>query len=61
MGNLEGGGSTLIVQNGILRQGDFIIIGDIYSKVRLIKDDLNITLTEALPSFAVEIVFNICY
>jgi hypothetical protein len=32
------------------------IIGDNYSKVKVIKDDLNIILPKAYPSYAIEIV-----
>lgn len=53
-------GSTLIVQKGCLRVGDVVVIGCQYGKVRTMKDDRGNSLTEALPSYAVEIVNFTC-
>ncbi len=46
---------TLLVQNGTLKVGDNIVVGDTYGRVRAMRDDLNNVLEEALPSQAVEI------
>ena len=46
---------TLLVQNGTLRLGDPIVVGNSYGKVRTLKNDLGIEVVEALPSTPVEI------
>lgn len=46
---------TLLIQNGTLRLGDPIVVGTTYGKVRTLKNDLGIEVTEALPSEPVEI------
>ena len=46
---------TLLVQNGTLRLGDPIVVGNIYGKVRTLKNDKSIDIVEALPSTPVEI------
>ena len=46
---------TLLVQNGTLKVGDNLVVGDTYGRVRAMRDDLNNVLSEALPSQAVEI------
>ena len=46
---------TLLIQNGTLRLGDPIVVGTTYGKVRTLKNDLGIEITEALPSEPVEI------
>ena len=46
---------TLIIQNGTLRLGDPIVVGETYGKVRTLKNDLGEEITEALPSMPVEI------
>lgn len=48
--------STLLVQNGILRQGDSIVVGSCYGKVRKMTDDMGREIKEALPSTPVEII-----
>ena len=46
---------TLLIQNGTLRLGDPIVVGTTYGKVRTLKNDLGIEVTESLPSEPVEI------
>ena len=48
--------STLLVQNGTLRQGDSIVVGTCYGKVRKMTDDMGREIKEALPSTPVEII-----
>ena len=45
--------ATLLVQNGTLKAGDNVVIGDTYGKVRTMEDELHRRLDEALPSKAV--------
>ncbi len=47
--------ATLLVQNGTLRAGDIIVVGDTYGRVRTMQDDLGQTLENVTPSTAVEI------
>jgi translation initiation factor IF-2 len=47
---------TLIVKQGILKTGSLLIIGDQFTKVKLIHDDLGRTLTQAKPGDAVQII-----
>ncbi len=47
--------ATLLVQNGTLRTGDVIVVGDTFGKVRTMTDDLGKRLKEAPPSSAVVI------
>ena len=46
---------TLLIQNGTLRLGDPIVVGEAYGKVRTLKNDLGEEITAALPSMPVEI------
>lgn len=46
---------TVLVQNGTLRLGDPIVIGNAYGKIRTLKNDKGEEITEALPSQPVEI------
>lgn len=46
---------TLLVQNGTLRIGDPIVVGTAYGKVRTLKNDMGVEITEASPSMPVEI------
>ena len=48
--------STLLVQNGTLRQGDSIVVGACYGKVRKMINDKGEEIKEALPSTPVEIL-----
>jgi len=47
--------ATLLVQNGTLKVGDFVVIGDTCGKIRTMEDEMHRKLTEALPSKAVAI------
>lgn len=46
---------TLLIQNGTLRLGDPVVVGSTYGKVRTLKNDVGVEITEALPSQPVEI------
>lgn len=46
---------TALVQNGTLRLGDPVVIGNAYGKIRTLKNDKGEEITEALPSQPVEI------
>ncbi len=46
---------TLLIQNGTLRIGDPIVVGDAFGKVRTMKNDKDQDIIEALPSTPVEI------
>lgn len=46
---------TLLIQNGTLRLGDPIVIGNYYGKVRTLKDDKGNNVVEAKPSTPVEV------
>ncbi len=46
---------NILVQNGTLRLGDPIVVGHAVGKVRTLRNDRGIEITEALPSMPVEI------
>lgn len=46
---------TILVQNGTLRLGDPIVVGNAYGKIRTLKNDKGEEIMEALPSLPVEI------
>ena len=46
---------SLLVQNGTLRLGDPIVVGNSYGKVRTLKNDKGQDIVEALPSLPVEV------
>ena len=46
---------TMLIQNGTLRLGDPIVVGTTYGKVRTLKNDMGIEITEGFPSMPVEI------
>jgi len=48
--------ATLLVQNGTLRQGDNLIIGEIYGRVRAMHDDKGRRITKATPSTPVVVM-----
>ncbi len=52
----KGSVSTLIVQSGILREGDMIIVGHLFGKVKAMFDDHGDSLKEAGPSMPVEVL-----
>jgi len=47
--------ATLLIQNGTLRLGDPIVIGNFAGKVRTLKDDKGNNIVEATPSTPVEV------
>ena len=47
--------ATFIVQNGTLKVGDYVVVGDTYGRVRTMEDDHHIKYDEATPSFAVQV------
>jgi translation initiation factor IF-2 len=51
----RGAVATLIVENGTLHVGDYIVIGNTYGKIRTMNDDLKNRLKKALPSQPVEV------
>lgn len=53
--NKVGTTATLLIQNGTLRLGDPIVIGNYYGKVRTLKDDRGNNIVEAKPSTPVEV------
>jgi len=50
----KGAVTTLIVQSGTLREGDIVIVGPYYGKVRAMFDDLKQAIEEAGPSMPLE-------
>ncbi len=50
-----GGIASFIIQNGTLRIGDFIVVGEYFGKVRTMKNDLGESIVEAYPSMPVEV------
>lgn len=48
--------ATLIVQGGVLHEGDFVVVGPHYGKVKAMFDDLGKQLKEAGPSKPVEVL-----
>lgn len=48
--------ATLLVQRGTLRQGDLIVAGCAYGRVRLMLDDHGKSIKEAIPSIPVEVI-----
>ena len=52
----RGNVATLLVQDGTLKVGQYLVVGTIVTKVRTIHDDTGKVLKEAGPSFPVEII-----
>jgi len=48
--------ATLLVQNGTLRNGDPVVVGACFGKIRKMTDDVGREIKEALPSTPVEII-----
>ncbi|MCX6603297.1 MAG: translation initiation factor IF-2, partial [Acidobacteria bacterium] len=48
--------ATVLVQNGILRVGDFFLCGAVFGKVRAMFDDQGAPIREAQPSTPVEVI-----
>ena len=51
----RGAVAVALVQEGILRQGDFIVVGSTYAKVRMLETTSGVSIKEALPSTPVQI------
>jgi len=47
--------STFIVENGTLRVGDMVVVGNTYGKIRTMNDDLKVRYTKAIPGQPVEV------
>ncbi len=47
--------ASVLVQNGTLRLGDPVVVGTSFGKIRSLKNDKGIEITEAYPSMPVEI------
>ena len=47
--------ATFIVQNGTLKVGDYVVVGNTYGRVRSMEDDRHIKYNEANPSMAVQV------
>ena len=52
----EGAKATLLIQNGTLREGDFLVVGTSYGKARRMTNEYNKVLKECLPSTPVSII-----
>lgn len=52
----EGPKATLLVQNGTLRESDFLVAGTSYGKVRRMTNEFRKTLLEAAPSTPVSVI-----
>ncbi len=52
----QGVTATLLVQNGTLKQGDFVVIGGTWGRVKAMRDHAGISLKEAGPSTPVQIL-----
>lgn len=48
--------TSVIVQSGTLKEGDYVVVGPYYGKVRAMLDDREKNVTEAGPSMPVEIL-----
>jgi len=48
--------ATVLVRNGTLRKGDFIVAGEHYGRVRAMVNDAGENVDQALPSYPVEIL-----
>jgi len=47
--------ATFIVQNGTLKVGDYVVVGDTYGRVRSMEDDRHVKYNDAEPSMAVQV------
>ena len=52
----EGAKATLLVQNGTLKEGDFLVVGTSYGKARRMMNEYRKVLSEATPSTPVSII-----
>lgn len=51
----EGKAATILVKRGTLRVGDLIVAGTTYTRIRMMRNEAGIDVTEALPGTAIEI------
>lgn len=56
MDKREGAKATLLVQNGTLHVGDFLVVGTVYCKVRRMINEMGKSVKEATPSTPVAIL-----
>ncbi len=52
----EGPKATLLVQNGTLKEGDFLVVGTSYGKARRMTNEYKRIVNEALPSTPVSVI-----
>ena len=52
----EGAKATLLIQNGTLREGDFLVVGTSYGKARRMTNEYRKVLQEATPSTPVSVI-----
>ena len=52
----EGPKATLLIQNGTLKSGDFLVVGTSYGKARRMTNEYNKVLKEATPSTPVAVI-----
>ena len=52
----EGAKATLLVQNGTLKTGDYLVVGTSYGKARRMTNEFNKVVNEATPSTPVQII-----
>ena len=48
--------ATVLVQNGTLKQGDYVVVGSVYGRIRAMNDDLGKRVDAATPSMPVELM-----
>ncbi len=52
----EGPKATLLIQNGTLNQGDHVVVGTTYGKIRRMNNELGVALKSAGPSSPVSVI-----
>lgn len=52
----QGAVSTMLIQQGTLRVGDMLVVGQFYGRVRAMRNDRGKNVKEAGPSYAVEVL-----
>jgi len=52
----QGSVATMLIQNGTLKVGDLVVVGQYYGKVRALRNDRGKSVKEAKPSYAVEVL-----
>ena len=48
--------ATILVQNGTLKKGNIVVVGETFGKIRILKDDLGNTIKSANPSIPVKVI-----